>query len=432
MDTNGNRVYSCDDCTFDSLFLTDLWKHKLSSHAQDIVNDNPTKKSLTDFVLNTLAEQNADIMGVVFEMNQSLRGAFQQMANGMQDNFDSLEEENRKKNDNLKAVIATLSDKVARIEAVQSQRLHQVSSGPSVPQPFGKPKSKTTPPPPPSPIHSTPAAPKASRKKPKTQFLKKPRLLYVGDSIAHNVAKKYIEDKIESRMVSKKAYSSTYDKRAKWPAKNVNDVTKKALREAPKDDKYEYIVLSAPTVDITNLDTSKTKPSDNMEIFKQDVPISCKNMFTVAQNAINAHKEIKKVVLIEHPARFDTDQQDPLSIKAELAKYANGVCRQLWFESNLKHKIVLGQHKLDCSEKIRLERFTDRSNNKYDGVHMYGELGRRAYTDSVVSILVPGLHLQTTSSDKSCPQTRYKESQKNNQDNRYSVPIKNRFNPLGN
>ena len=205
------------------------------------------------------------------------------------------------------------------------------------------------------------------------------------------------------------------------------------------DDKYEHVVLSAPTVDITNLDTSNVKPSENIEAFKQQIVISCKNMMTTGENALNAHPEIKKVIIMEHPPRFDTVDKDPISLKSEFAKYANNVYQQLWFESSLKHKIVIGQHKLDCSEKTRLERFTNGMNNRYDGIHMYGFAGRKSYTESALSILCsniqsagPRLRPRPDTDHSSCPQTRYMNAQKRRSDTRFSVPVQNRFTVLGN
>ena len=106
------------------------------------------------------------------------------------------------------------------------------------------------------------------------------------------------------------------DTKARFPGSNVEDVTAKALDEAPLGDKYEHIILSAPTVDITNLDTSQIKPEDNIDILKQEIVKSCKNMMRTAK------KE-----------RFDIKATDPLSLKAEFAKYANNLYHQLWFES---------------------------------------------------------------------------------------------------
>ena len=175
-------------------------------------------------------------------------------------------------------------------------------------------------------------------------------------------------------------------------------------------------------------------------MFKQDIIISCKNMMSTAQNAIISNPNIKSVTVAEHPPRFDTADTAPLSIKPELAIFANSVFRQLWFESPLKHKIVLAQHKLDCSDATRQDRYTDRKSKRYDGVHMYGESGKKAYTTNVLSIVSaciatqrPGLRPRQDNYHRSCPQTKYRNEQINKKkENRYSVPVQNRFNVLGN
>ena len=119
------------------------------------------------------------------------------------------------------------------------------------------------------------------------------------------------------------------------------------MDEAPQNDAFKHLILGAPTVDITNLDTSKEKPNDNMELFKQEIIISCQNMFSTAQNAIMKHPELKKITIMEHPPRFDTADVDPLSLKPQLAKFANFMFRQMWSNSSWKQRIILGQHKLE-------------------------------------------------------------------------------------
>ena len=94
------------------------------------------------------------------------------------------------------------------------------------------------------------------------------------------------------------------------------------------------MVLSSPTVDITNLDTSKLKPDDNTEVFKQCVVVSCRNIFTTAENALKTHPKLRKVVVLEHPPRFDHVEVDPLGLKHQLAKFANMTYNQLWLASN--------------------------------------------------------------------------------------------------
>ena len=46
-------------------------------------------------------------------------------------------------------------------------------------------------------------------------------------------------------------------------------------------------------------------------------------MVKVAENALANHPNIKKVIIINHPPRFDTPNMDPMSLKSKLANYAN-------------------------------------------------------------------------------------------------------------
>ena len=68
---------------------------------------------------------------------------------------------------------------------------------------------------------------KLSGNKSKSSFLSKPRMLYVGDSVANNIDPRTIENKTGLRLRTVKVYSSTEDKRVKWPCKHVQEVTNK-------------------------------------------------------------------------------------------------------------------------------------------------------------------------------------------------------------
>ena len=161
----------------------------------------------------------------------------------------------------------TINNKVNRIEnAKDEEKVYSLPTGSSVPQPSAQKQAKQTskqtqsisspPQRPPLPPGPTPQP----RRKPKSSFLQKPKLLYLGDSIAYNIATKHIEDKTGSRIMEKKAKSSAWvwDKRARWPNSNVKEVTEEALEEAPMEDKFEHVVISAQTVDITYLKSSQT------------------------------------------------------------------------------------------------------------------------------------------------------------------------------
>ena len=145
-----------------------------------------------------------------------------------------------------------------------------------------------------------------------------------------------------------KQYSSVHDINAKWPEQNFTDVVNYALKN-PGLENYDVLVLSAPTVDITNMDTSKLSPLDNTEIYQQNVIISTQNMFSLAQAALEQNRNLKSVVLMEHTPRFDGLDVDPTSLKPNLVKLANSTLNQLWLNSHLKNKISIGHHSLENS-----------------------------------------------------------------------------------
>ena len=129
--------------------------------------------------------------------------------------------------------------------------------------------------------------------------------------------------------------------------------------------------MSAPTVDISNLDTANLTIEDNREAFVQKVKISCRNMFSVAQAALSKHPQLKKVAILEHAPRFDTQDIDPAGLKPELAKLANATFSQLWHSSSFKHKITIGKHSLDCPDELIAARYSTRSLKKYQSAQAY-------------------------------------------------------------
>ena len=79
--------------------------------------------------------------------------------------------------------------------------------------------------------------------KKKTAFLLKPKVLVIGDSVAHNAEFANIERATQSRIRSVKAYSSVHDKQARWPQMNFKDVTVAALLNHHVDDEYTQLVF---------------------------------------------------------------------------------------------------------------------------------------------------------------------------------------------
>ena len=178
-----------------------------------------------------------------------------------------------------------------------------------------------------------------------------------------------------------------YDGQARWPAYNFTDVVKHNL-ENPGRDKFDVLVTSAPTVDITNLNTSQLSATTNTEYLQQKVVVSSQNMFNLAKRSLEQNPSLRKVIILEHPPRFDEIYVDPTSLKPKLDRLANATLSQLWLNSPLKDRIIIGQHSLESSGAGAqyLDRYKNFRTEKYDGVHFYGQTGCSDYTNSVNTI----------------------------------------------
>ena len=464
-----NREYKCDSCAFTSDFVGTLWEHIFAQHIgknqENKKEDGP--KTVKDALLNLLAEQNIDLMEEAIQLKRDVHGAFKKLAEDIDTNMKEMQDEADRKdaaiNETLKALATkqqvdsfenqTKSAFMALFNQISEFNKHHTSCSNQTQEPNSLP----TPPPPASssskPTQQLPTV-NPKHKWRKTNYLNQLKVLMIADSIGRNVQLNRLERATNVRIKTAKAYSAVNNKSARWPNMNVTDVTKKEVVENLHGVEYEIVLLSAPTVDITNLDTSKLKPSDNTDFFKQEVIISCRNMMTVAENTLKQKPGLKKVILMCHPPRHDQAAVDPLSLKPALVKLSNTTLYQLWLDSPHKDKIFIGEHRLECSDSTQLFRYTDERTGKYDGLHFYGSSGKKAYTESVLSVLKKALSTKTekrpsspssppspptpppTASTASaqdnefhsfCPQAQYTKCQTNYQQYHTSVKDSNRF-----
>ena len=144
--------------------------------------------------------------------------------------------------------------------------------------------------------------------------------------------------------------------------------------------------------------------------------------------------------------RHDEEKKGLLGIKSMLANSYNKTLLQSWLESESKHndKIYIGSHDLDCAGVVKEDRYWDKRNNRYDGIHLLGVSGRKDYTESVLKIFkranilkhpVPKSSTYSrndTDEHTDCPQAQYQRRKYSDVVSGYSyrVPTNNRFNPL--
>ena len=93
---------------------------------------------------------------------------------------------------------------------------------------------------------------------------------------------------------------------------------------------------------------------------------------------------------MEHPPRCDKKEVDPTSLKSTLAELANSTLTQLWLNSPLREKIIIGRHSLENSGSggVYHARYVNNKTGRFDGVHFYGQMGREDYTKSVKNIFM--------------------------------------------
>ena len=174
-------------------------------------------------------------------------------------------------------------------------------------------------------------------------------------------------------------------------------------------------------MDITNLKTESAKSQQFIEYFKQKTIISANNTFQAVVNAALEHPELKQIVLMKQIPRYDS------GIKQMLSKLFNDTLDQLYDSYPKKNKIILGNHSLDCSGGIFEARYRNSQTRKFDGIHLYGPSGIKAYTTSVLSILNSAQLVRTQPpkyydqfEHMKCPQARYQARQSRSQGRQYN------------
>jgi hypothetical protein len=111
-------------------------------------------------------------------------------------------------------------------------------------------------------------------------------------------------------------------------------------------------------------------------------------MFRLAEGALHTYPGLEKVTILKRPPRFDPVIKDPLEIKPQLSRFGNAILFDLWCNSEFKSKIVIGDHQIPhLLDDTHCKVFGNPDLGYYDGLHMYGAEGRKAFQSSILNIL---------------------------------------------
>ena len=131
------------------------------------------------------------------------------------------------------------------------------------------------------------------------------------------------------------------------------------------DGKFKTLLLQAGSVDVTNLNT-KENPEKYMEYYRQVAIMSATNLFQAGTNALEANKDLRKVIIMKQIPRYDPMDVDPLSLKASLSLLFNNTLTSLWMESPLKERLFIGNHNIECNGAIREARYRHTKSGRFD------------------------------------------------------------------
>ena len=182
-----------------------------------------------------------------------------------------------------------------------------------------------------------------------------------------------------------KAYAASADTPgSKFPKNNFLEVVEKEL----EGDDFKILVLGGGNVEITNLNT-KDNTEENIASFKDGILTSTQMLFSIAETALQTYPELKKVILLRRPPRFDPVAVDPLQLKPQLSKLGDAFLFDLWCNSSFKNKIFLGDYLMpdprDLDSHLQVYGQPDRV--RYDGLHMHGTSGRRIFQECILNTL---------------------------------------------
>ena len=212
-------------------------------------------------------------------------------------------------------------------------------------------------------------------------------VLWVGDSHSNNLDRKAFEDMTATNVDMAIAYTVEYDKDAKDPERNFT----KVLPERLTKKNYDTLVLQGGCDEISNLKIGKEFTAQDVSIWEDKVSKSRTKLYNLAEKCLAETPNLKTVIILSSLPRYDSEDDDPNSIKAKLNNFGNAVYNRLWMQKGCPQNIKIQDQKLECQGPLRIKRFGNpgmvgHNGKPWDGIHLRGALAVRHYTSSAARI----------------------------------------------
>ena len=168
-----------------------------------------------------MAEQNVDLMEEFTNFKNGIKEVLEHLINEFEENMNGLKDEVRKQNAETTKNILSLKNTIINTP----RQSPSASSASAAPSSAASSLASSVPPPKP-PKNWKP------KNKTKSEYQLKPRVLIIGDSLAHNTNFRKLETVTNTTIKTSKAYSSAWDNDAKFKHLNVTDVVKNEMGKA--------------------------------------------------------------------------------------------------------------------------------------------------------------------------------------------------------
>ena len=206
-------------------------------------------------------------------------------------------------------------------------------------------------------------------------------MLVVGDSISSYMHLPTIEVATKMKVKSVKAFTAITDNERLHDKRSYREVITNELEK----DNYDVLVIQAGAKDITNLPNHCQY--DEIENLKEVVVESAENLLKIVTEAATNNPNLTKIVILKQIPRYDNFNTSPPGLKTSLSYLFNSTLDRLSSQYDLEGKLVIGDHSLSCNGAVRESRYKDTRSGRYNGIHLYGPSGSKAYTASVINIL---------------------------------------------
>ena len=206
--------------------INELWIHKISKHETEMVEVLGNQSHMLVMLVNLIQEQGKKFMLEITKLGE----VFDNFGNFMVDSFNELKEDVKSKKLDITEVVTNLENENPDINKPEKSLPSSLESKPSTSKPseddssdgpFEKVKLKS----------NRKASSKQTQVKPKTSYLRRANVLFVGDSVAHDLKFREVEKITNTTIKTARGYSSVWEENSRFRNLNLTKVSKEELKK---------------------------------------------------------------------------------------------------------------------------------------------------------------------------------------------------------